>query len=230
MTKDPLSNLTDDDIVEWLRKNPKFLQRNPDAFDSLVTPKEKKGKGVADFQYYMVERLKADRDDVIEATREIVENSRANMNNLARIHRAVLMLLEANSFDDFIRTITMDFVSLLNVDIISFVVENDTTHIPQVDLTGVRIVPPGTIDALTEGNLLVLEAGIKGTDQIYGGGAGLVRSQALLRLTIGPDIPPALIAFGSRDPHLFHEGQGTDLVSFLGQAIERCFRTWLAQN
>ena len=54
----------------------------------MVPPKEKFGKGVADFQHYMVQRLKADRDEVLESAREVVENSRANMNSQTRIHRA----------------------------------------------------------------------------------------------------------------------------------------------
>jgi|GEM_PF-5814629 len=82
-------------------------------------------KNVADFQSYMIKRLKDDREDVIQSAREIVENSRANMNNQTRIHNAILLLLEATSFQDFIHTMTMDFAAMLDVDIISLVIEID---------------------------------------------------------------------------------------------------------
>ena len=74
---------------------------------------------------------------------------------------------------------------------------------------------------------LTLAAGIAGDPDIFGGGAGLVKSHALLRIDIASGAPPAMIAFGSRDPGLFQPGQGTELVGFLGQAISRLMRIWL---
>ena len=49
----------------------------------------------------------------------------------------------------------------------------------------------------------------------------------MLRLTIASATPPALLAFGSRDPEHFHDGQGTELLAFLAQVIERLIRAWL---
>ena len=41
------------------------------------------------------------------------------------------------------------------------------------------------------------------------------------------DTPPAILAFGSRDPVMFQDGQATDQIIFLARVIERCFRSWL---
>lgn len=223
--------LTDDDILDWLRANPKFLTRNPEAADLLIPPtRVNNDRKVADFQGYMVKRLKDDREDVILKAREIVETSRANMNNQTRIYNAVLLLLEATNFQDFIHTMTMDFAALLDVDIVSLIVEIDDGIIPQIDLTGVRVVGPGTVDLLTRKQTIVLEPAINGLDELYAGGAGLVKSQALVRLSIGGDTPPALLAFGSRNPQMFQPGMGTEQLGFLGHVIERCFRAWLHQG
>lgn len=226
MTDEPI--LTDDDILNWLKANPKFLARNPQATDLLVPPtRVNNDRKIADFQGYMIKRLKDDREDVISNAREIVETSRANMNNQARIHNAVLLLLEATNFQDFIHTMTMDFAALLDVDVVSLVVEIDAAQIPQIDLTGVRVVGPGTVDLLTKRQAITLEAATSGLDELYGGGAGLVKSQALVRLHIGGDTPAALLAFGSRNPQMFQPGMGTEQIGFLGHVIERCFRAWL---
>ncbi len=227
MTQKKPPSLSPDAVAAWLKDHPDFFQKHPDVLDKMAPPKQKSGKGVADFQYYMVQRLKADRDEVLESTREIVENSRANMNNQARVHKAILLLLESRSFEDFIRTITMDFAALLDVDIISLAIEASGKVIPQITLSGVRALPPGSIAQLTEGQPVLLEAGIAGLEALYGGGARLVKSQALVRLDIGPDAPAALLAFGSRDPSLFHAGQGTELISFMCQAIARMMNLWL---
>jgi len=58
-------DLNDDDILDYLRDNPKFLKRNPEAFDLLKQPFQGQ-KGVADFQSYMIERLKADKEEVMK--------------------------------------------------------------------------------------------------------------------------------------------------------------------
>lgn len=218
-------NITEDDVLEFLRRNPKFLQQNPEAMDLLVPPKSESGRGIADFQNYMIQRLKADKEQVMTTTREIVENSRANMNNQQRVHKAVLRLLEAKNFEDFIESITADLSNILDVDIAVLVVESN--EIPHVHTSGIRVIPGGTVDKWMQGKNVLLQDDISGIEAIYGGGATLVRSQILLRVDISMDTPPAIIAFGSRDPNLFHEGQATDQILFLARVIERCFRAWL---
>ncbi|MCB9995074.1 MAG: DUF484 family protein [Rhodospirillales bacterium] len=228
-SKDDTSSpsISADDIIIWLRANPDFLHEYPEACDLLTPPKEHSGKGVIDFQQFMVKRLREDRDGIIEEAREIVETSRANMSNQARIHNAVLMILEARTFEDFIHTIVMDCASLLDVDIISLVIEAEGSVIPHINIAGVHIITPGSIELLMKDQHIILESHIKGIGEIYGGGAGLVKSQALVRLNIARGTPPALIAFGSRDPDMFQPGQATDLILFFTRVIERSFFAWL---
>jgi len=74
---------------------------------------------------------------------------------------------------------------------------------------------------------VVLAADTPGDPELFGPGAGLVRSQALIRLQISSETPEGLLAFGSREPDMFHQGQGTELVCFLARVVERCIRSWL---
>ena len=66
-----------------------------------------------------------------------------------------------------------------------------------------------------------------GPDAAPGAAAGLVRSDALIRLDIAEAAPPTLIAFGSRQPDHFHPGQGTELLNFLARVLEITIRAWL---
>ncbi len=224
----PPASLDPDVIIAWLKAHPDFLQQNPQVLDVLIPQKKPATRGgVADFQSYMIERLKAAKDEAVNTTREIVETARNNMNSQTRIHTAVLRLLEADSFDEFIQTITSDLTSLLDVDITTLVVEADGQQIPHIATTGIHIVPEGTVDRWMGGKNTLLQSDISGIEAIYGAGALLVRSQALIRVDIAMQTPPAIIAFGSRDPHLFSPSQGTELVSFLARVVERQFRTWL---
>jgi len=227
---DPLPQslaMTAEDIIAWLKANPDFLKKNPDAIDFLLPPKEENGRKVADFQSYMIARLKADKTEAVETAKGIVETARNNMNNQSRIHKAVLRLLEAISFDEFIETLTTDITSLLDVDITTLVVETDGREIPHIHTNGIRVVPEGTIDNWMRGKNVLLQADISGIEPIYGSGATLVRSQTLVRIDVSMHTPPAIIAFGSRDPNLFQPNQGTEQVLFLARVVERQFRTWL---
>jgi uncharacterized protein YigA (DUF484 family) len=216
-------------LITFLQENPNFLQENPDVVELLIPPKKRAVRGQpADFQSYMIERLKADKAEVTETARELIENSRANMNNQTRIHEAILRLLEAKKFDEFIHTLTMDLPTMLDVDIATLVVESDGDNIPQIQTSGIRILPPSTVDSWMNGLTVIQESDITGIEAIYGGGATLVKSQILLRIDIAMETPPAILAFGSRDPHMFSADQATDQILFLARVIERCFRSWLS--
>ncbi|MCB9989550.1 MAG: DUF484 family protein [Rhodospirillales bacterium] len=219
--------ITAESVTEWLKRHPDFFRLNPEILDTMEPPEQRQGRKVADFQYYMARRAREDRDDILNEAREIVETSRANMNNQARIHEAILRLTEARSFDEFVQTITMDLATMLDVDIIALIVETDGHDVPHIHTSGVRVIPVGSIDHLMEGRPVKLEANTSGIEGIFGGGAGLVASQALVRIDISMQTPPAMLAFGSRDPQMFEAGQATDQVQFLARIVERMFRLWL---
>lgn len=226
MTEPPQDRkITAEDVLAYLQKNPKFLQQNPNAVDLLVPPKG--DRKVKDFQSFMIERLKQDKEKVVTTARTLVENARSNMNNQVRIQNVILRLLEAATFEEFIQIITMDMSAMLDTDISVLVVESTGDDIPHVHTNGVRLVPPGTIDKWMGGKNALLQSNISGIEVIYGGAYTLVQSQALLRVDISMNTPPAILAFGSRDPEMFDDNQATDQVSFLARVVERAFRAWL---
>ena len=219
--------MTEADIIDYLKSNPKFLQKNPDAVDYLLPPKDTaNGRRVVDFQHYMVEKLKTDKKMVLDTTRDIIEVSRENMNNLARIHEAVLKILEAETFDQFIQIIAVDVPVALDCDAVSLVVENDG-RLPETSMRSIRFVTKGTCQSMMGGNDARLQSNIKGEADIFGEAAGLVQSQALLKINQTINIPPAILAFGSRDPEMFVDGMGTDLIKFLCDVTERALRIWM---
>lgn len=219
-------DITAADVLEFLKKNPKFLSQNPQAVDFLHPPKSADRK-VKDFMSFMVERLKQDKEKVVTTARTLVENARSNMNNQTRIQNVILRLLEAGTFEEFIHIITMDMAAMLDTDICVLVVEGDGTDIPHIHESGIRMVPAGTVDKWMAGKTVLLQSNITGIEVIYGGAFTLVQSQALLRVDISMETPPAILAFGSRDPMAFEDGQATEQISFLARVVERQFRAWL---
>lgn len=222
------SEITPQDILSYLEQHPDFLEKYPDACAFLTPPTEKKQQGkIADFGAYLVKRIKADHEDVMNTSRDIMEMARENMKNVSRIHHAVLRMLEAHSFSEFIEIITSDLAAMLDLDICTLVVEADDGVIPHIHIQGIRMVPAGTIERWMAGSPTLLQDHISGIEAIYGGGATLVQSQALVRVDIMQGTPTALLAFGSRHPDTFADGQGTEHVTFLARVVERIFRAWL---
>lgn len=220
MTQD----ISAEDVLNYLRDHPDFLKQYPESLEYLQAPKKDNGKGVADFQHYLVEKLRADRAAVMDTTREIVEISRNNMQNLARIHQAVINVLECETINEFAQVLTTDICNTLDIDLAAFVFEANTLVTPYVNLPGIRLVPEGTIDSWMNGDTHLLENNIHGVEEIYGGGATLVRSQAVMRLDVTTTISPSVIAFGSRDPEMFSPHQAVEMVEFLTRVIEKSIK------
>ncbi|SMH58210.1 DUF484 family protein [Azospirillum agricola] len=226
-TQRPTHTLSAEDVCAYLRDHPDFLVQNADLVHHLTPPSLDRGRGVVDLQAFMVERLRGEVRRLKAEQRELIATSRANLNSQNRIHAAVLFLLDAQSFEQLIQTITTDLAVLLDLDVACLVVESNGADIPHVHTSGVRVVEPGAIAERLGRADVVLNKDIQGDPELYGPGAGLVRSEALIRIHVSSETPEGMLAFGSREPDTFHGGQGTELVGFLARVVERVIRGWL---
>lgn len=222
-----LSEPSPEDIIAFLRGRPNFLLENPFLLENLTPPENRHGNGVPDFQQFMLKRLQANYDWLKQQQRELIANSRANLHSISRVHQAVLLLIEASSFSDVAELVMHDFVNIFDVDAVSLLIESDNPIQPELQKLGVRIVQPGMTDFWLEDEAAIMDSEITGDPIIFGPAAPLVRSQLLLRLELMPEVPLGMLAMGSRDPLLFQELQGTELVNFLARAVERSLRFWL---
>ncbi len=225
--QEPIDEAAETAIAAYLEAHPDFVRRHPAVLRTLTPPTLDRGKGVVDFQRFMVSRLQRDVGLLGLEKMALVHTARANAHNQSRIQAAVLALIEARSLSQMIEVVTGDLLDILDVDVIAMAVESKGEEAPHVAGSGIRVLAPGAVDGWLGRRDVVLRARIAGDPEIYGGGAGLIQSEALLRLSISKHAPLGLIAFGSRDPELFQEGQGTELVGFLGGVIERLLRAWL---
>lgn len=220
-------NLSEEDVILFLKSKKDFFKEHPEILEHLDAPGQSRGKGVVDFQQALVERLKADKSSAQRQQHELIETVRANVSNYSRVQTAVLTLLEADTFEEFIVVITQDFPVLLDVDTVNVVIESTSKEIPFVNQQGIRFARQGTVQKWLGTGDALLQSNINGHEDIFGPGAGLVKSHALLRLEISQKTPSGIIAFGSRNPEAFHPDQAVDQIGFLSQVVERCFRLWL---
>ena len=223
----PVDDTTEAAIAAYLQAHPDFVERHPRVVHALIPPTVDRGDGVVDFQRYMVSRLQNDMDVLSLEKTALIHTARTNAQSQARIHCAVLSLIEARSLEHLIEIVTGDIALTLDVDVVALALEATPADLPRATASGIRVVKPGAVYGWLGKRDVVLHGGITGDEALYGPGAGLIESEALVRLPLSPATPEGILAFGSRNASLFEEGQGTELLGFLGAVTGRLIRAWL---
>jgi uncharacterized protein len=216
------------DVIAYLRRHPDFLERHPEALRLMHAPSRELGEGVFDFQHFHVERLRQDVARLNLENRTLIAAGRGTLASQGRVHKAVVAMLAAGSFEQLLQTITTDLAVLLDVDIVTIGVESAAAPPGRLSVHGIQLLKAGAIEALLgPERTLLLREDQPGETALFGAAAGLVRSQALLRLGFGQGAPLGLLCIGTRQPGHFHPGLGTELLSFLGRVISITISQWL---
>lgn len=217
-----------DEVAAYLRKHPDFLNERPELIAALTPPMEHHGEGVVDMQHFMLQRLRGEVKLLKSQQRALLATSRSNMASQSRIHAAVLAIVAAKSFEQLIQVVTTDLAIMLDVDVVTIGVESAAAAQPRLPMHGVQILRRGTVEhILGDERMTLLCDETTGDPALFGAAAGLVRSQALLRVHVGDHAPVGLLCIGTRRADRFHPGQGTELLSFLARSLELTIAAWL---
>ena len=228
------SEVSAEQVIDYLRRNPDFLIVHPELLDHLTPPTRAMGNGVVDLQGFMIERLRERHDGLLQS-------GRRTLSKQSQINDAVIALLGAATLEHLVEIISTDFLRALHLDVAVLCVEGEDKPSRRRCVSGVTCLAPGVIDGLLgPGRDLLIATGDEagdeagdeyghegGDERIFGAGAGLVASAALIRLKLGGAAPPALLALGSRHVERFPSGRGGEALVFLGRVVERCLSGWL---
>lgn len=234
-----------EEVRESILRNPQAILNDAELMRALLTPAHDAGRNVVDLRAAMIARLEEQLGRLAEAHRDVVAAAWDNMTGMEQVHRAVLAVLDAASFEDFVEVVSTDFSELLGVDVVRFCMSADTPHATEGLLDPAPASPivvlgfddfsalsPATTMRRSElGGPVALVGDIapgQAAPTVFGATAANVRSSAMIALDFGPAIHPGLLAFGSYEPTRFSREQGTDLLCFLGAVVERAMRDWLA--
>lgn len=221
---------SDAQVAAYLRRNGDFLLRHPELVLALSPPSRwPDDDGVVDMQIYMIERLKEEVDRVKGAAEDLIHTSRSNMSTQNRTHEAVLVLLSADTLAALAQAVSEDLPPMLDVDVAALCFEETTRPLPALAVPGVLRIAPGSVEQIMGGpdRDCALSEDMPGDPLLFGDGAGLVASSALVRLTPGGICPDGMLALGARHGRTFHSGQGTELITFLARVAEICVRRFL---
>ncbi|MGR3571859.1 DUF484 family protein [Brevirhabdus sp.] len=228
-----------EDLRERILSDPEMILDDRDLMKALIAANEKQlGNNIVDLRGIAMERLEARLDRLEDTHRSVIAAAYENLAGTNQVHRAVLRLLDAIKFEDFLLSLRTDIAETLRVDSIRLVLESP--HAEEEEATVQRledvlvVKAPGFVDDyVTRGRnapprQVTLRQVAEASEDIYGEAAGWIHSEALLKLDFGTGRLPGLLVLGAEDPHQFKPSQGTDLLTFFTGVFERAMRRWLA--
>ena len=225
-------------LREKIMADPDVLLEDVDIMKALVAANDQlHGTNVVDLRGIAMDRLSARLDRLEDTHRSVIAAAYDNLAGTNQVHRAVLRLLDAPQFVDFLRTLTSDVADILRVDAMRLVLESESeAQDPAIARMGevLSVAQPGFGDHyVTRGRdipvrqVTLRQTAVEGAS-VYGDKSDYIRSEACLKLDLGDGRLPGLLIMGSEDPHLFTPQQGTDLLTFFAGVFERTMRRWLS--
>ena len=229
--------MIDRDTRDRLLAEPERILEDRDLMAALISANERAlGSNIVDLRGVAMERLEARLGRLEDTHRNVVAAAYENLAGTNQVHRAVLQLLGPEEFEGFLACLD-DVAATLKVDSLRLVLESrEEAGVPGLGRHGrlLHLARPGfvddTLDAGRSGGPrpVVLRQVLPATREIHGEKADYIRSEALLRLDLGPGRLPGMLALGAEDPHMFRPSQGSDLLRFFGQVFEQLMLRWLA--
>jgi uncharacterized protein YigA (DUF484 family) len=220
--------LEENDVVEYLRQNPEFFQKNADIMSDVVAPERWTGDGVVDLQRVMLDRNSSELDELRNCAQEVIETSRNNMSIQTRTHASVLAAVTAENFGDLVQIINTDWPRLLNVDMISIGFEPSHVSDQRLIAEHLQQLPLGEVNRLIGVDQdICLYSEILDDGTLFGPSAGLIHSAAVARIRPSLFSPNGVMVIGSRGDG-FHPRQGSELIGFLVRVLETLIHRELA--
>lgn len=224
--RQPNSQITAEQVREYLLCHPNFLAENPELLLALTPPTQSHGRGVEDFQHHMIVRLQRELRELQSFGETLIATSRSNHAGQTQVHVASLLAMDAESLDHLVHVITHDWVDVLNLDAVALCLLDPFPGDASFATSGISLVEPVDMERLLGREAVVMRSHIMGHPDIFGPAAPLVQAEALVRLKPGVNRPGGFLALGSRDPDGFAPAQGTELLRFLGAITERLLDQW----
>ena len=224
-----------DELREKIIANPDVLLEDVAVMRALVGANDdNKGGNVVDLRAIAMDRLEARFDRLEDTHRNVIAAAYDNLAGTNQVHRAILRMMDATTFAQFLTDLSGEVADILRVDAVRFVLESSDPAALTNDSKTLALMPEGYVEGyITLGRnmparqITLREFPMAG-GSLYGDRAAYIKSEACLKVDLGPDRLPAMLVMGSEDPAQFTSQQGTDLLTFFAGVFERVVRRWLA--
>lgn len=214
-----------------LLKTPEIVLEDPEVMRALVGANDRAlGPNVVDMRGLAMDRLEGRLGQLEETHRHVLSAAYDTFAGMQAVHRAVLELLDAEGFDDFLNRLERACAGILRIDTLRLVLESREETVPAGLPPQVALADLGFVAAYGgQGRAVRLRQVQPGETPLYAAAEihSDIRSEAILAIDLGAGRLPAMLLLGSSDPAQFRPGQATDLLVFFGGVVERLLRRWL---
>ncbi|MFN6978248.1 MAG: DUF484 family protein [Gemmobacter sp.] len=225
-----------DEVRDLIITRPEIILEDPEVMRALIAANERAmGGNIVDLRGIAMKRMEARLDRLEDTHRSVIAAAYENLAATNVVHRAILALLEPDNFPAFLAALEGPVASALRVDSVRLVLESREGGDPALARLGgvLCITEAGFVAGYAAAGRsgpprpVVLRQAVPESARVHGDIAGDIRSEALLRLDLGPGRLPGLLVLGAEDPHKFRPAQGTDLLAVFAAVFERQMRRWL---
>lgn len=226
-----------EELRETLISRPEAILEDRDLMKALISANERAmGTNIVDLRGIAMERLEARLDRLEDTHRSVIAAAYENLAGTNQVHRAILKMLDPVDFEDFLLNLGVEVSQILRVDSVKLVLETLQSTDDEIAVKKLgqvlSVTTEGFIDSYMSAGragaprAVVLRQTIEPSAEIYGGTQ--IKSEAVMRLDLGPGRLPGMLLMGALDPYQFRPNQGTDLLGFFAGVFERAMRRWLA--
>lgn len=217
--------------------DPNVILEDPQIIKALLNAEETaRGDKVVDMRGVAMSRLETRLDQLENTHQNVISAAYDNVSTTQQVHRALLTMIAPMDFDEFLLNLDTAVADCLRIRAVRLVLEsgdaNPDTRLNPVSGT-LSLLPPGFIATYvtkghhTRAHPVILRQVAQGNVSVYGTAAADIRSEAVVRLDLGPDRAPGLLVLGADKPDHFAPGQATDLLELYCRVCERLVRSWL---
>lgn len=207
------------DILIYLEENNDFFLEHIDLFEKMTLPR-KKGGQIASFSDFQNMKLTKKIDKLEERSKRIMATALQNIESANQINKLTLDLLRSSNKETMMnhfRNVIENDLGLASAQIILKTEES----VSYKDLC---------INVFKEDKKVCLRTSNDQNACLHGGGDACILSEALIHLTNSHGESFGILTLGSEDPHRFHEGQGSNLLEFLGGIISYKLEEFMARK
>lgn len=201
------ADLAAEDVAAYLSATPDFFLHHPEVLEDMLLPSDE-GENIASMAAYQAIRLRQKMARTNQKTEMILKTTAHNLESAEQVQSLALALVRSDNTKSLEKHLTqtlkkdMGFASVqLHLDM------------PAKDV--------GALFSSEDGVELRAIHEDTNTD-MHGKNAGNVASDALLHLKSTKGKTLGLLAIGHSDATYFHDGQGTELLEFLGGILSTC--------
>lgn len=219
------TDLTKEMVIAYLREHPDFVTENPEVLDLLIPEEQNHGRGVIDFQFHAIDNLRGNMKRFEERFHKLVVSAQDNMSTQHQVHQASLAIMKAGTIQQLLEALTSDLMHWFDTDVVRLCLESQAaglydTYYSEANYSGICFVPHGVVNAalLKDDVRLIADTQDEppiGFEMIFADCSSLVRSCALLRLSMPELGQEAILAFGVRRTGHFDPMQAKDLLGYL---------------